>query len=72
MTIQINSVDKATEKFSSHVMMYDFEHGRYVHVWGAETDSPVVKQNVKGTTRQKKIQNKKTFNYYVDVARKSL
>ncbi|AHY25246.1 hypothetical protein AVV36_gp164 [Pectobacterium bacteriophage PM2] len=40
-------------------MFFDAASDTYIHVWGVETATPVVKMNIKDTKRQKKLTGKK-------------
>lgn len=55
----------------SHVMMYVSELNTYVHIWDIEGE-PVVKMNIAGTTKQKKITSKKQVKELINIANKMI
>ncbi|QJT71836.1 hypothetical protein TH1_154 [Shewanella phage Thanatos-1] len=53
------SFTKSHGSIQSHAMFFCEEAQTYIHVWGVETDSPIVKMNIPSSKAQKKVYGKK-------------
>lgn len=56
----------------SHVIMYVEELNTYVHIWDIETETPCVKECVKGTYRQKKVTGKRKCAALISAAKEMM